>query len=213
MQKILKYLLGQRFAAKADNANLRWLMSGKHQTGRLARWVLRFQGFDIVITHKRGKSNGNADALLRLPTVASNSSMVLLLAVTENLIELPDKDQLREQQESETFLSEIIGYSKSRKQRTQHDISPEVRETLRDTGTISFDENTGLLMHNSVLNGRRHQVPILPFASRSAFMKALHDLLVSGHLRRKKTYHRVRSQYYWKGLGQDVKDFVHSCVG
>ena len=211
-EKFRKYLSGQRFTVETDHANLRWLMSGKHQTGRLARWVLRLQGFDFVITHKPGKSNGNADALSRLPTVASNSSTVPLLAVTENLIELPDKDQLREQQESDPLLSEVIGYLKSREQRAQQDICPEARETLRDTGTISVDEITGLLMHKSVLNGRRHYVPILPSASRSAVMKALHDLPMSGHLGRKKTYHRVRSQYYWKGLGQDVKDFVRSCM-
>ena len=207
-----KYLSGQRFTVETDHANLRWLMSGKHQTGRLARWVLRLQGFDFVITHKPGKSNGNAGALSRLPTVASDSSTVPLLAVTENLIELPGINQLREQQESDPLLSEFIGYLKSREQRAQQDIRHELRETLRDTGTISVDKNTGLLMQKSILNGRRHYVSILPSASRSAVMKAAHDLPMSGHLGCKKTYHRVRSQYYWKGPGQDVKDFVRSCM-
>ena len=83
---------------------------------------------------------------------------------------------------------------------------------LRDTGTVSVDENTGLLMYKSILNGRRQYVPILPSASRSAVMKALHDLPMSGHLGRKKRYHRVRSQHYRKRLGQDVKDFVRSSM-
>ena len=68
-------------------------------------------------------------------------------------------------------------------------------------------------MHKSVLNGRRHYFPILPSTSRSAVMKALHDLTMSERLGSKKTYHRLRPQYYWKCLGQDVKDFVRSCIG
>ena len=191
---------------ETDHANLRWLMSRKHQTGCLALWVLHLQGFDFVVTHKPGKSNGNADALSQLPTVVSDSATLPILAVTENLIELSDKDQLREQQESDPFLSEVIGYLKSREQRGQQDISPEVREVLRDTGTISVDENNGLLMHKPILNSRRHYVPMLRSASRSAVMKALHDLPMSGNLGRKKTYHRMQSQYYWKGLGQDMED-------
>lgn len=81
------------------------------------------------------------------------------------------RDQLREQQESDPLLSEVLAYLKSPE---RQDISPAVREVLRDTGTISVDENTGLLMHKSVTNGRRHYVPILPPISHIAVMKALH---------------------------------------
>ena len=88
--------------------------------------------------------------------------------------------------------------------------STEVKEVLRDTGHITVDSDTGLLMYTSTTNEQRHYVPILPPSSRLVVTKVLHDFPMSGHLRYKKTYHRVHTQYYWKGIGQDVKAFVRS---
>lgn len=164
-EKFRKYLAGQRFTVQTDHANLRWLMSGKHETGRRARWVLRLQEFDFAIAHKPGAANANADALSRLPLVDPESPTVPLLAITKEAIELPSRDQLREQQESDPLLSEVIAYLKAPEGR---EMAPEVREALRDTGTISVDDNTGLLMHKSTTNGRRHYVPILPPCKSSA---------------------------------------------
>ena len=92
-----KYLLGVHFTVETDHANLRWLMSANHQTGRIARWVLRLQEFDFDIRHKPGKANSNADALSRLPASdAEPSSGAPLLAVTRDPIVLPTQDDLRQ---------------------------------------------------------------------------------------------------------------------
>ena len=40
----------------------KWLKTVKDPTGRLARWSLLLQQFDLTIHHRAGKSNGNADA-------------------------------------------------------------------------------------------------------------------------------------------------------
>ena len=203
-----KYLSGQRFTVETDHANLRWLMSGKYQTGRLARWVMRLQEFDFDVRHKPGNANSNADALSRLPTTTVPQQGPLF-AVTQDVIELPSSDSLREQQESDPLLSDVMAYVKCPEKRV---ISPEVREVLRDTGTITVDDNTGLLMHQSMRNGRRHYVPILPPSTRRSVLRALHELPMAGHLGYKKTYHRIRSRFYWKGMTQDIKDFVRSCI-
>ena len=42
-------------------------------------------------------------------------------------------------------------------------------------------------------------------------MKTLHDLPTAGYLGYKKTHHRIRSQFHWKGVNQDIKAFVRSC--
>ena len=69
--------------------------------------------------------------------------------------------------------------------------STEVKEVLRGNGHITVDSDTGLLMHTSTKNGRRHYAPILSPSSWLAVIKDLHDLPMSGHLRYKKTYHCV----------------------
>ena len=42
-------------------------MTVKEPTGRLARWALLLQEFDIEITYRPGKTNQNADCLSRIP--------------------------------------------------------------------------------------------------------------------------------------------------
>ena len=48
-----------------DHGSLTWLMRVKDPTGRLARWALRLQQYDLEIIHRPGTANGNADALSR----------------------------------------------------------------------------------------------------------------------------------------------------
>ena len=87
-----------------------------------------------------------------------------------------------------------------------------IEHVLRDTGTISIESIAGVLMPIAVVNGRRCHLPILPPATRLLAMKALHGLPTAGHLRYKNTYQRICLQFYWKGMAQDIKTFVLSCL-
>ena len=171
---------------ETDHANLRWLMSANHQTGRLARWILMLQEFDFIIRHKPGKANMNADALSRLPSngTASQSSVdAPLMAVTRDIVDLPTLDDIRSQHESDPLLHAIIDFLKHSEHRIA---STELKEVLCDTGYITVDSGIGLLMHTSTANGRRHYVLILLPSGRLAVIKVLHDLPMSGHLGYKK---------------------------
>ena len=61
------YLCGRKFQVLTDHRPLQWLMTVKEPTGRLARWALLLQEFDIEITYRPGKTNQNADCLSRIP--------------------------------------------------------------------------------------------------------------------------------------------------
>ena len=60
------YLLGKQFTARTDHASLIWLSRFKNCDNMLARWLEELSQYDMVITHRKGKSHGNADALSRL---------------------------------------------------------------------------------------------------------------------------------------------------
>ena len=47
-----KYLGQRPFVIETDHANLKWLMKRDPPRGRLARWVLRLQAFDMQIKHR-----------------------------------------------------------------------------------------------------------------------------------------------------------------
>ena len=54
------------FTIITDHASLKWLMTLKDLSGRLARWSLSLQSFDFVIEHRKGTDNVVADMLSRL---------------------------------------------------------------------------------------------------------------------------------------------------
>ena len=61
------YLYGRKFTVYTDHKPLEWLMSKVEPAGRLARWALKIQEYDIVIGYRAGKVNQNADSLSRVP--------------------------------------------------------------------------------------------------------------------------------------------------
>ena len=67
-----QYLYGRTFTLQTDHSALKWLMETKDLSGRLARWSLKLQEYDFVIQDRPGNSNGNADALSRLPEQQEN---------------------------------------------------------------------------------------------------------------------------------------------
>jgi hypothetical protein len=61
------YLYGRSFTVFTDHRPLEWLMSKPELAGRLQRWALKIQEYDMKIGYRPGKSHQNADCLSRIP--------------------------------------------------------------------------------------------------------------------------------------------------
>ncbi|OWZ09841.1 LOW QUALITY PROTEIN: Retrovirus Polyprotein [Phytophthora megakarya] len=61
------YLYGRRFVIVTDHAALKWLMASSTLTGKLHRWALTLQEYDLDIEFRPGNTNVVADALSRAP--------------------------------------------------------------------------------------------------------------------------------------------------
>lgn len=59
------YVYGSLFELQTDHFALKWLMTCKDLQGKLARWSLKLQAYNMVVVHKRGRLNRNVDALSR----------------------------------------------------------------------------------------------------------------------------------------------------
>ena len=66
------YLLGRQFTVRTDHNSLTWLLRFKAIEGQLARWLEELSQYDMVIQHRSGKKQVNADSLSRLPDVLDN---------------------------------------------------------------------------------------------------------------------------------------------
>jgi len=64
--KFRPYVEGMPFTRITDHASLKWLMTMKDLSGRLARWSLQLQGYDFSIEHGKGNENVVPDTLSRI---------------------------------------------------------------------------------------------------------------------------------------------------
>ena len=60
-------MYGRQFTVITDHRPLEWLMSKSEPAGRLARWALKIQEYNIKIGYRSGKTHQNADCLSRIP--------------------------------------------------------------------------------------------------------------------------------------------------
>ena len=65
VKKFRPYIEGLPFRIITDHSSLKWLMSQKDLSGRLARWSLQLQRYDFVIEHRKGRLNVVPDCLSR----------------------------------------------------------------------------------------------------------------------------------------------------
>ena len=63
VKKFRPIIWGLSITIATDHHALCWLMSKKDLAGRLARWSMFLQEYDITIIHKSGKLHTDADAL------------------------------------------------------------------------------------------------------------------------------------------------------
>ena len=70
------FLRGQQFTIYTDHqplSNFKKISIQDDATGRRARWIAELGSYSFTILHRRGKHNGNADALSRLPKLPVTS--------------------------------------------------------------------------------------------------------------------------------------------
>lgn len=100
--KFRGYIECSTILIQSDHQPLRWLMSLRTPTGRLARWALILQSYDLRIEYVPGKSNVLADMLSRPPIGEADVRLVA--------IDLPanNSNEVREDQLADEDIAQII---------------------------------------------------------------------------------------------------------
>ncbi|XP_061393470.1 protein still life, isoforms C/SIF type 2-like, partial [Musca vetustissima] len=92
VDKFRGYIEGSEVLVKTDHQPLKWLFSLKSPTGRLARWALLLQSFNIKIEYTPGRQNHVADTLSRPPCSHHTTSDVKLYHPEANPVERKNRD-------------------------------------------------------------------------------------------------------------------------
>lgn len=225
LDRFRPYIEFTHFEIHCDHASLSWMFSTEQTSSRVRRWVLRLQGFNCTIKHRRGKANIPADALSRFPVVTASSSSQCVAedwfpidaeepeqsihfeetAVTQedDISQLSDGTRLVAEQMQDPLLSNILLYLKNNCLPADAGEARQVQDLAGD----SEIDNTGVLMY---ITGEK-RVPWVPAHLRNLVLRLSHDHPLSAHAGFFKTMRRTQDQFFWLGMRADISRYVRSC--
>lgn len=187
--KFRQYIEGMAFTIITDHASLKWLMSQKDLTGRLARWSLKLQIFDFKIEHRKGTANVVPDTLSRMEMVDELSNPVgTPIDITDAAFKSVEYEALK----------------KSILERKNELPDVEVRDGLvyKRTEFRTGDETVDLATAWKLW---------VPDELRNKTIAECHEPPSAAHGGNDKTSELVRRFYFWPGMGKQIRDYVAAC--
>lgn len=189
VQRFRCYVEGMTFTVITDHAALKWLMSRKDLTGRLARWSLALQQFDFTIEHRKGSANVVPDALSRL-------TIDEITTPTRNTVDLDDA--AFSSSEYETIRKAVID---------RNDELPDLK--VRGKGIY---KRTQFRKSDDTVDLQTVWKLWVPSSLRQQVIIDAHNPPSAAHGGTDKTLDLVRRNYYWPGISKDVRSFVSQCI-
>lgn len=188
VKRFRPYVEMMKFTIITDHASLKWLMSLKDLSGRLARWSLQLQAFDFSVEHRRGSENIVPDALSRMPVDGAIE-----------VEELDPDDYLGFETnafDSEEYKQLIDTISKN--QCKLPDLKVEGNKIYRRVSS------------NEILNETEWKLWI-PQDITHVLIEKAHDDISAAHGGIAKTLSRLRTHYYWPKMTSQVKQYINNC--
>lgn len=197
MSKFQGYIEGAEIIIETDHQALRWLMQLKSPTGRLARWALQLQPYNLQIRYITGRSNVVADSLSRPPC---NEESV---GICTKAVDYPGRNpkEIREAQLSDNDLSKIINFF----------------ESNNPNEVLDYWTNKGYIMNDGVLyryvpESESDEAQLLvPSSEKLKIIEAFHDSAIAGHPGIERTFKKIVKHFYWQGMRKQIKKYIKGC--
>lgn len=156
----------------------------KDLAGRLARWSLQIQEYNIEIVHRSGRLHLDADALSRCP-VGGAEAVVDLPMLWVDFPEGVETSDLRATQLETPWLVKIMDGLKLNPSRT-------TRKYIRP-----FILKNNILYRRSIVGGRAFDRLCFPQSLVQNILLTCHDDVTAGHLGTTRTLHKIRQRFFW----------------
>ncbi|GBL89307.1 Transposon Tf2-11 polyprotein [Araneus ventricosus] len=168
-------------------------------TGRLARWALQIQTYNLKIDYFPGKCNVVADMLSR-PECSDKQTCELQTVV----IDVPSRTagELRTEQLKDLELKKII------------DCFEDIKKSVDFANWTErgYVLNQGVLYRYSSHSEVDEAQLVVPSHEREKNLKLHHDAPTASHYGADGTFSRISSRYYWTGMGKYIADYVKTCT-
>ena len=190
------YLYGRAFDVITDHNPLQWLMNVKKPSGRLTRWALLLQSFDLTVVYRPGKKHANADGLSRHP---NPDGILPTLSLDDQCVYSIDflVDDWIAAQNSDPYCSEV-------RRRLDRVIS-------EDDPDHNPDDMQYIILDNGLLARCGGEI-LVPAVKGQEVLQRFHDHRLAAHGGGPKTILRITPRFTWPTLQQDVRMYVKGCI-
>ena len=204
LKKFRHYCLGSRVLCITDNSAVSYIMRTKTPSGRLARWSLLLQDFNITFKHRPGTENHVADCLSRAPINAVLPDEPSQREPHPDKALLPSKKRLVEEQKADSKLGPIVTFLSLGTLPTEPEASKEVERQ-----SAFYMVLNGLLYRKGDDEERMLAVPL---ALVPAVLFAYHESMFANHPGAARMFESIKLKYHWPSLAKDVKAHVKACM-
>ena len=190
------YVHGTTFKLITDHSALTWLLNIRDPTGRLARWALYIQAFDVEIIHRKGVIHCNADTLSRPPiedacTVETRNDEDAYLSIKS--VDPYEDDALLQFLKTGKHMSGV-SYKRAKG-----------IEKLAKIYSLGIDN----LGQEALWYKKDEKILLVPKPQERKELVLQAHLL--GHFQAQTTLKRLQELYYWKGMHEDSKKVCEEC--
>lgn len=183
-----------------DHQPLKWLLTLKTPTGRLARWSLQLQPYNLQIEYTPGKANVVADTLSRpnqpIDTINEHSACTITIDLPAN-----NPGQLRIEQLRDPELCKILDCFNSN--------DPEKITRWTSRGYLT---SQGVLYRYSPDHEEDNAQLVIPSHKKTEILQAYHDAPTAGHYGAERTIIKIQRSYFWPGMRRDIQNYVKNCT-
>lgn len=198
------HLMGasHRTTVFTDHKNLATFMTATISNERHARWSLTLNDYDLLITYRPGRLQGQADALSRRSDYcfsSSNTDAKLLIPSRHFILPTTLNIATLTVQAVDPIMESIA---------VQNPTDPFFQKISASLSTDATIQRVYRIVNGYLYRGNQLYVPS---PSQLAILARCHDSPVGGHFGYTKSYHLLTRSYFWPGLQKMVKSYVSSC--
>ena len=204
VKKFHKFLYGHKFTIKTDHKPLEGLLSERkgvptQAAPRIQRWALTLAAYEYQISYKAGVSNGNADALSRLPMAAAPAEVpqpgetALLMEHLEGITVF--SQEIREWTKRDPTLAQVLRFTLE----GWPSICNSEQLTCFANKKTELSAEDGCLLWGSRV--------VIPPQGRAKVLTELHE--AHPGVSRMKTL--ARTYVWWPSMDKDIEKMVKNC--